>query len=415
LLLEHIFFLASGILLGVCTGLLPGLHVNTVGTIFLSAFPLLGLDPFNFAIMLTATATVHTFLDFIPSIFLGVPEESTALSILPSHKLFLEGRAMEAVKITGLASLYGVVISLLMLPAAFIFIPSMNSLLRPVMAPFLISIVFLLVLRERSIEKIAWASFIIFLSGSLGYLSLNHLSTLSSNQIFLALFSGLFGLSTLLLGFWGDNTIRIQKPNPDLKISKKDLIKQSFLGSVGGLLVGVLPAVSPSQISIAFQELSNFRIRAKERIEDVHPRRFLTMIGSLNTADAMFSIFALYLIGNPRSGASVMIQSLLGSLDFSVFIALIIVMLVSGIIAYFIHLEIGARFASLTSQFDFRKVSVVAFIFILILIFILAGPMGILTSLVALTVGLIPPLVGVSRTHTMGVLLIPSIIFFLSL
>ncbi|MBN2518425.1 MAG: tripartite tricarboxylate transporter permease, partial [Candidatus Altiarchaeota archaeon] len=98
MLLEYLLFLLLGILLGICTGLLPGLHVNTISIILLSLFPFMGVGALQFAILLASMATVHTFLDFIPSIFLGAPEESTAMSILPTHRLLLQGRGVEAVK-----------------------------------------------------------------------------------------------------------------------------------------------------------------------------------------------------------------------------------------------------------------------------------------------------------------------------
>ena len=59
----------------------------------------------------------HTFLDFIPSIFLGVPEAETALSILPGHKMVLKGYAFEAIKFTTIGSFLSVIVTLFLFPA----------------------------------------------------------------------------------------------------------------------------------------------------------------------------------------------------------------------------------------------------------------------------------------------------------
>ena len=48
-------------------------------------------------------AITHTFIDFIPSIFLGAPDEDSVLSILPGHKLLLKGYAYTGIILT----LYG--------------------------------------------------------------------------------------------------------------------------------------------------------------------------------------------------------------------------------------------------------------------------------------------------------------------
>ena len=76
-----------GCLLGTITGLTPGLHVNTVCLIGLSLYPLLGLSVVDFGVIMISMAVTQTFIDFIPAIFIGVPEEGTALSVLPAHRL----------------------------------------------------------------------------------------------------------------------------------------------------------------------------------------------------------------------------------------------------------------------------------------------------------------------------------------
>ena len=55
-------------------------------------------------------------MDFIPSIFLGAPDEDSLLSILPGHKLLLRGRGYFAIIFT----LYG---SLTALPIIILFTP----------------------------------------------------------------------------------------------------------------------------------------------------------------------------------------------------------------------------------------------------------------------------------------------------
>ena len=58
----------------------------------------------------------HTFLDSIPSIYLGVPDPDMALSILPAHRMLLEGNGFLALKYTLYGSLSGLMISVILSP-----------------------------------------------------------------------------------------------------------------------------------------------------------------------------------------------------------------------------------------------------------------------------------------------------------
>lgn len=374
----------------------------------LSIFPLLKIDTLSFAVFLTAMATTQSFVDFIPSIFLGVPDEETVLSVLPSHKLLLEGRGMEAVRITALASLYGVIISLAFLPIAFYIVPLAYSAVRMWIVPILAFAIFFLIMREK---KRLWALLTFLLSGYLGWTCL-HIN-LSTSDVFLPLFSGLFGLSGLLMGIQAGSRFYPQEDDAKVRLSERGLWRYSFLGAVGGLLVGLLPAMSPSQVGILFQELRAMKERAKIALEELHIREFLTMVASLNTADAMFSIFAVYLMNNPRSGISVIIQELFGRIDIWMLIMLCAVMVVVGGLSYFIHLEIGRMFSRLAGRMNFQRISALGFLLVVAMVFLMTGLFGLLIAMVSMMVGLIPALSGVSRTHAMGCLLLPTLLFFL--
>ncbi|RLF59110.1 MAG: hypothetical protein DRN37_04200, partial [Thermoplasmata archaeon] len=116
-----------GTLFGVFTGLIPGLHVNNVAILLLSVSPLiveslegaLHLDEGVVLLMVSssivATSMTHTFLDFIPSTFLGAPEPETALSVLPAHGMLLEGRGYRAIFLSAAGSFGAVMFGCLLL------------------------------------------------------------------------------------------------------------------------------------------------------------------------------------------------------------------------------------------------------------------------------------------------------------
>ena len=68
--------IALGILLGIISGLTPGLHLNNFAAMLLAISPQLmayGLSPFHRASIILAASISQTFFDAIPAIFLGAP------------------------------------------------------------------------------------------------------------------------------------------------------------------------------------------------------------------------------------------------------------------------------------------------------------------------------------------------------
>ena len=94
MLIEIILAITIGILLGCITGLVPGVHINMVAVVTFSLSPILltYTSPLILAIVIISMSITHTFLDSLPSIFLGAPDEDHALSVLPGHRLLLQGQ-----------------------------------------------------------------------------------------------------------------------------------------------------------------------------------------------------------------------------------------------------------------------------------------------------------------------------------
>ena len=85
----------AGVFLGIISGLFPGVHLNTLAASLLGmqAFllPVIGVEALV-ATMFAALIT-HTFLDSIPSTFLGIPDPDTALQSPVPHALPRRKRA----------------------------------------------------------------------------------------------------------------------------------------------------------------------------------------------------------------------------------------------------------------------------------------------------------------------------------
>ena len=116
--------LLSGVLVGIATGLIPGFHPNTVFTLVaMSVFLFQGLGNEALLVFAVSLAVANTFVDFIPSILFGAPEEDSILSILPGHRMLLNGRGYEAVFLTVVGGLGSMVLVVTGLPFLFFILP----------------------------------------------------------------------------------------------------------------------------------------------------------------------------------------------------------------------------------------------------------------------------------------------------
>ena len=96
-----IIAIAAGILLGIFSGLMPGIHSNTISSV-LSTLP---IPPEMFGYLIVAVLGAHLLFQFLPSIFLSIPDDTVVASVLPGHRLALAGRGREAVTICAASTL----------------------------------------------------------------------------------------------------------------------------------------------------------------------------------------------------------------------------------------------------------------------------------------------------------------------
>jgi len=397
-MIELIIFSILGVLIGIITGLVPGLHVNTILPIIIS---LVFIDPYSLAVFVVSIAITQVFVGFIPSIFIGAPEEDTALSVLPGHRLLFEGRGYEAIKLTvigGICSLFVTILSIYFLANYFQILYQVS---RPYIQYLIGSIVLFMLFSEKKFRKILLATSIVLISGLLGILTLSS-SIVPQTKVLFPVLTGLFGLSTLIVSMSQKSKIPDQSEEDELKISKLDILKSVILGSFAGISVGFLPAIGVSQAATIVQQVGGMG----------EARSFLVTLSSINVANEIFSLISLFLVGNPRSGASVAIEKILQELTaYDVLLLIGTICLASGIAAI-ATLFLGSKIPKILVKLNYKYLSLVVIFFITSMVAIVTGLMGLLVLFASVSIGILCNNLGVRRSHCMGVLLIPSILFF---
>jgi len=398
-MLDLLLIIILGLLIGIITGLLPGLHPNSIIPLSL---PLVTIyNPFLVSIFLLVTGVTNSFVTFIPSILLGAPEDDTALGVLPGHSLLLQGRGYEAIYLSVIGGVGACLFSLTTLPIFALTIPTIYNIFRPHTHWLLIFVASYMIFKEK---KIFFAFLTFLLAGFLGITSLNHMD---SAALF-PLLTGLFALPLLRSSYKTKTTLPSNQTTVVKKLPPRFLLSSISIGSLAGILAGLLPGIGSAQAAVLAQEASGM-----EQTEN-HTKSFLISLGGINTADIIYSIFAILLINNPRSGIAVAISELITPSVWDAIIFSIIILLTS-LIAAFLTLKLAKLSIRKIQNINYTLLSKITFYFLWILILTFSGISGLIIAFFAMLIGKLPQKLSVRRTHLMGSLILPTIIFFITI
>jgi putative membrane protein len=399
--LSSMLDIIAGTLLGVCvgmiSGLIPGVHANTMAGILLGIQAVLIsiLGPVALASALMAALITHTFLDIIPSTFLGVPDADTALTVLPAHALCLEGHAQEAVRISALGSAAAVMLGIPLALLFYILLPTFQEWIDWWIGILLITIMGILIIYA---ESPFWSLVLFLSSGVLGlftfrysYLSWN---SLGGSELLMPLLTGLFGIAVLLRASHG------QMPPQrfeGMRLSVGSMIRGATLGTLAGALVGWLPGLSTATANGLLATLIRYR---QDR------RGYILATSAANTANAITGLAALYAISRMRNGVMVA----LATLELPPFSALLAAVSIAALLAYLLTVFFS-RSALRFNGFPVRHLNLAVILFIVILSLVITGPFGILVLILATALGLVPSLLNIPRVTCMGAVILPVLFF----
>jgi putative membrane protein len=397
---EVIISVVIGCLLGVVTGLIPGLHTNTIALILMGGLlsGWLNLSETLFVSGAVCMLVVHSFVDYIPSIFLGAPNSDTALSVLPGHRLLLKGEGYIALRETVVGGINSFLIGIPFLILFGWFIQNWLSFIKLFVAPVLLILTTWLILSETSLKKIYWAMLIFIFAGVLGLLTLN--TSIVKDPLF-PLLSGFFGLSILLFSMGEKSHVPDQKISGSFKLFSKENTFLGFISLFASSLMVLFPSLGPTQSATVAQAV----------MKNSSQKKFLNVMGGINTLDVLFTLVMLYLVGSARSGVLVAVQQLF-EVTFDIFLIMLISLVIGLGFGTIACLYIGKRVGTLVSKLNYKLVSISVIVFLCCMVFIISGSWGLFLMSVSTSIGLVSQIIGVKKVHAMGVLTIPTILNF---
>ncbi len=475
----------GGYLLGIFSGLLPGIHTNNFALALAAFAPFLaeqGIPPFYIVIVVLSNAISHTFHDIVPSVFLGAPDGDTALAVLPGHRLLLEGAGAEAVRLSALGSAGSVAASLLFVLPLSLFFKAAYPFLEEYMAWVLLSVVFIMLVGEKGEQmpgsgplakyryKIS-ALFLFLITGFLGLFSFAREALLvpvinfGTATVLLPLLSGLFGASQLVISLFTGSEIP-EESTSGLNLSRKRIIRGILTGSAAGSLVAWLPGISssiaallarlfvkddfdrkdldlkgldqksPDQKSLDRRglDLKDMGLKGIQKDggtgksgtslfwdPEADPellessKEFIVSVSGVNTSNAIFGLVAFLVIGKTRSGAMAAINEILGVGVFDIPTVLLCfsAVLLASLFSYFSTVYIGNNAHRLLRKLDYSKLCAGVLLGLAVMVFLFTGLFGFFLFLISTPIGMLPSFMKIRKSHAMGVILLPVILYFL--
>jgi len=276
-----------GASVGMFSGLVPGIHVNTLASLMLISYPVIHsavssfADPLYVPILLSAcivsASVVHSFVSYVPSVFTGVPDQDNVMSMLPGHRLLLDGKGMTAVRASAIGSLVGAMSAVTVaIPLQYFMINGLGDYLGSITSAVLLMAVAALILSERSLKNCCCAASLIFISGMMGcvcmFMPVPYSGLVFDGELLFPLLTGLFGVPVLITTPSG---VKIPEQTDDDKhpISASSGLK----GVITGGIVGWFPGITATA-GAAFTRMF---------VDEKTPERFIGLVSSIGTASAL--------------------------------------------------------------------------------------------------------------------------------
>ena len=397
MIIEIIIAVLVGVIGGIFSGLTPGIHTNLLVTLLFSISPFLlaFTSPLIISALIVSMAITHTFLNVLPAVYLGAPDsEGKILSVLPGHRMLLQGKGYEAVTLTVLGSFLSIILGIALTPLLLKFLPALYSSIKNYIGYLLVIISIYMIFRER---KKFWAFFIFMLAGIFGMSVLN----LNMKEPLFPLLSSLFGVAGLLISL-KDNVKIPQQLITKITIPKMEVVKAMSSAGIVGTFVSLMPGLGPAQAAIIGSQIIKLTDKG-----------FLILVGSLETLGMVTSFIAITSINKARNGAVVVISRLMETITQKDLIIFLIVAFITGLIAIFLSLKLAKIFSSLITKINYQKLCIAIIVLIIGMCFWLSSYLGLFVLIVGSFIGMLPSLIGIGKNHLMGCLLLPVILFFL--
>jgi putative membrane protein len=389
--LQTIIAMGLGALLGIFSGLVPGLHINIIAAAIIGMPFIRGAPNEFFPCLIFSAASAQIFSSFIPAVFLGAPGSENFISALPGHKLLLLGRGVRAVFLTGTGALLSMLFSIMLLPLFAVFSPKIYSFAEPGIPYVLIAVSLSMILREENFKKKFWALSCFLLSGAFGLIILNS----QIRNPLTPMLSGLFGAGMIISSMAKKQKIP-EQGDEACGISGEEL-KSVPAAALSGGLVCTFPALGPGQAAAIASEVSSSK-----------DERYLILTGGISAANLILSLATAFAIGKARNGATAL--AVQAGISLNLIITLACCALAAGAVAFGASMGIARIFSGIVPRINYFLLCAFSLLVISSITAFSSGITGVIALFSCAALGIAANISGINRTSLMGCLIIPVVL-----
>ncbi len=375
------FLILFALFLGLLAGLVPGLHSNTLVSVMLS----LDIDSPDLPFAIIAMYAVYSIISYIPSIFLGIPDATVVLSVLPGHRMAMKGKGLDALTVMVVSSIFAILACIALFPVSQFLYPIVFPAIQPYLFHILILASAILILRGRNP---AYSLIIFIMAGIIGKQAFSlHLA-----DPFLPLFSGMFAMAAIFTHSNAQLPRQVLPRKIDLS-----LLKFALLGVFLGWTADLLPGISsPAQVAAFASILVPFSGVA-----------YLATISSISVSESIFAFSTASTIDKARIGAIAEASTLTSIADnVAPFLSFFIIGTVFACaLIYIFRSRIGE-----ISKINFSILNTMIAVYLISIVFLIDSFAGLMLFAVSSGVGYLCIRMNVERTILMGAIIVPTIL-----
>ena len=167
-------------------------------------------------------------------------------------------------------------------------------------------------------------------------------------------------------------------------------------------------------IKIAENTTESFDENEKTSTQDLE---VIAVLSSVNTAVTVMVLGFLYMVGRPRSGAALALNMIYpidiwGTLEPpSDFVRLVAITIISGLFSVPVMIQLAKGMLKLHELIPLRTMVISVIVFVSALVWFSTGFIGLGVLVIGTLMGLMPPRIGIRRSHGMGIILVPIMVY----
>ena len=410
-----------GTIISIIIGCLPAMHVYNVATLFIVFYgavsrSALGSDPYVMMPFMMGLVVGWAILNTVPTVFLGAPDESSMLMVFPTQKYLMQGRGFEAVELTAVGALGGIICLLAVSP----FLPKIMPIARRVVGPNIFWIL-MLILAYMIMSEFpkggdhgdtrfarlldAWKSLsagilTLILSGWLGFILIRKpITTEFAFSNIMPAFVGLFGVPWVIQNIISGTEVPKQFFPKTIDCNGFIIFRGVSAGFLGGFFAAFFPIVTGG---IGGLLAGHATAQNDER----------SFIISQGTSKLVYYVGAFLLFFVPmahitRGGLANMLQTMFVPRTMADYYMVLGAIAISGALAFVLLGVMSRATIWLIERIDYRYASIAALLIMVGIVFGITGIQGLFLMIIATGIGMIPIVFHSRRSNCMGVLLIP--------